>query len=108
MTDIDGPWFRGPEIDDGPDLYRSLATAAYAVDPMVRHYPGTRWVMDLGWYKRVRAAYGIHAPDPDDPGKWVPSPDDCLMGIFVTVEDGGGRPHLENRRYPAALHVHHG
>ena len=41
---------------------------------------GARWVMDLGWYRAVRAAAGM----PETPGEpQVPSPADMLFGMPV-------------------------
>lgn len=93
----DWPWFKGPCISDDGDLYRALATACYTVHPMVRQDSLTRWVMDLGWYRRIRA---VADPDGDNPEKWQPDPEDMLLGIRITVIPDGGAPHLENRRYP--------
>lgn len=100
----DWPWFKGPQVSGGDDLPRALAAACYAVPPRVRQDTRTRWVMDLGWYKRIRAtamASGKDDPDGEDPEKWKPDPEDQLMGIRIDVQADGGAPHLENRRYPA-------
>jgi hypothetical protein len=98
----DWPWFKGPEAGDDENLYKALMVAFAAVDPVLRHDPETRWVMDLDWYKRVRAMMMVPiGNDDEDPGKWVPSPQDMLLAIPVTVTDDGGAPHIENRRYPA-------
>lgn len=96
------PWFKGREASPDGDLYRALATACYAVHPMVRQDPQTRWVMDLGWYKRIRAIAVRPGTDPDedDPEKWKPDPEDRLLGMRIDVQADGGAPHLENRRYP--------
>ena len=94
----DWPWFKGPKASAEGDLYHALATACYAVHPRVRQDTETRWVMDLGWYKRIRAI-AVTAGD-DDPEKWKPDPEDRLMGIRIDVKPDGGAPHLENRRYP--------
>jgi hypothetical protein len=101
---VDGNWvwFRGPQAVENGDLLRSLAAAYGAVHPMIRQDRQTRWVMDLAWYKRIRAmSISRVDPDYDDPDKWVPSPLDLLLGVEIAVMDDGGVPHLENRRYPA-------
>jgi hypothetical protein len=90
-------WFRGPDADTDGDVYRALILACYAVHPVIRGYGG-HWVMNLDWYKRVRAEAGM--PGDDDPEKWEPKPDDMLLGLPVTVTDDGGAPHVENRNYP--------
>lgn len=48
-----GEWFKGPEIDTTGDLYKAMVNAMYAVHPAIRR--GARWVMDLDWYRRIRA-----------------------------------------------------
>ncbi len=101
---ITGGWqpFRGPDIMPEDTLYKALVTALYAVHPAIRQDRHSRWVMDLGWYKRVRASAGEREdPDHDDPDKWTPSPQDLLLGIPVHVTADGALPHLENPRYPA-------
>jgi hypothetical protein len=58
--------------------------------------PGAaRWVMDLAWYRQVRAASEAATGRRDDPATWIPDPCDLLFGIPVSVRDGGGEPHLE-------------
>lgn len=102
---IDGgwPWYKGPQADArNSDLYGALATAHYAVHPVIRHDPQTRWVMDLDWYKRIRAAAAPRGEtDPDEPDKWEPSEYDSFLGTWITVTDDAGPPYIENRRYPA-------
>ena len=96
--------YRGPEISGDGNLYKELVTALYAAHPMLRlGSAGTRWVMDLEWYRRVRAEARQAGSDPDgdDPDEWTPDPKDLLIGIPVSVTGDGGRPHLENARYPA-------
>lgn len=89
---LTSPWqpYHGPEAspDDG-NLYKALVHAMYAVHPAIRQDNATRWVMNMGWYARIR-----REPDP------VPSPEDVLLGTKVRVSADGGAPHLENPRYP--------
>lgn len=56
---------------------------------------GARWVMDLSWYRQVRAASEIGRDLHTDPDMMTPDPADTLFGIPVSVRDGGGEPHLE-------------
>ena len=75
--------------------YANRDPAGFAADIFP---PGTRWVMDLRWYKQVRAACqqaGAIYPNADDPDKWVPDPKDVLYGLPIDVREDGGEPHLE-------------
>jgi hypothetical protein len=71
-------------------LYHELVQAYYDVTPQVRATRSLRWVMDEGWWRRVRAASG----DASDPEKWRPHPKDELLGVKIKVRPGGGKPHL--------------
>jgi hypothetical protein len=54
------------------------------------------WVMNLGWYKRLRR--NRHAYKPDDvenEDEWVPGIDDRLFGQRILVREDGGQPHIE-------------
>lgn len=107
------PWqpYRGPDLaatggldlTDSSDLHHGLVDAMYAVHPQIRHDSATEWVMNLAWYREVRGAaraFGDRDPDGDDPANWTPKAGDQLMGVRITVTSDGGRPHLENTRYP--------
>ena len=98
-----GEWqpYRGPDADMSGNLYNGLVGAMYAVHPMIRQDRDTRWVMDSGWYKRVRALAEVPADEDSDPDEWEPNPDDMLLGLRISVTEDGGRPHLENPRHPA-------
>ena len=84
------------------DLYEIMAREYKGRDPspfLAEQFPrGTRWVMDLASYKRVRAACaaaGAVYPEGNDPEAWVPHPGDQLFGLPVEVRENGGEPHLE-------------
>jgi hypothetical protein len=64
--------------------------------PNERQMWRARWVMDGGAYKAIRAAGGGD-PDDSDPGTWVPSPDETMFGVPITVTENGGQSHLELR-----------
>jgi hypothetical protein len=61
---------------------------------------GARWVMDLSWYRRVRAASEIGRDVHTDPDMMTPDPADTLFGIPLSVRDDGGEPHLEMASEP--------
>ena len=67
----------------------------YAAGVWQRHDPHTRWVMDLGHYKRIRAECEARSGDRTDPETWIPDPGDRLLAIPVDVRADGGEPHLE-------------
>ena len=56
------------------------------------------WVMDLASYKRVRAECEAVAGRQTDPETWIPDQADMLFAIFIEVREGGGLPHLEQRK----------
>jgi hypothetical protein len=75
------------------EVYDLLRDAEYNAD-----LRPTRWVMSLEWYKAIRRAF-LRPDDNDrDEAKWEPSPDDMLLGYYVTVTEDGGRPHLTDSR----------
>jgi hypothetical protein len=113
------PWqsYRGPEAcpQDGSKLHESLVRASYAVHPVIRQDPATRWVMSLDWWKQIRreavsygyggdegddVSYGYGGDEGDEDDQVKPSPHDMVMGIRISVTADGGVPHLENPRYP--------
>lgn len=56
------------------------------------------WVMDPGWYKRIRrhaAAVRPQGEPEDDEAKWAPSADDLMFGYSILVREDGGKPHIE-------------
>jgi hypothetical protein len=79
------------------DPMRLCVQAYYAVDPVWRAGSRVRWVMDLGWYKQIRAASEAYldSDEKTDPDTWIPEPGDLLMAIPVDVREDGGEPHLE-------------
>ena len=85
------------------DLYALMAREYKGRDPTGFGFPtfptGTRWVMDLASYKRVRtaclAAGAVYPPGGDDPETWVPKLEDRLFGLPLEVREDGGVPHLE-------------
>ena len=79
-----------------------LCMQAYsAADAWTRQDSRTRWVMDLAWYKRIRAAGEASSGRCTDPATWTPDPGDMLFGIRISVRPGGGAPHLEAPARPA-------
>jgi hypothetical protein len=87
------PWFKGPEVGDDGNLYKATCAAMAAVPFPIRRDPETRWVMNAEWDQRLRAL-SIEMRDP-------PGPREYMLGIRVKVTADGGKPHLENRAYPA-------
>jgi hypothetical protein len=79
------------------DLIRRCQAAFYASDHRERG-TGVRWVMDLSYYKRLRASSG----DKTDEELWAPNDADVFFGIPVQVRAGGGQPHLEPTEDTAA------
>jgi hypothetical protein len=77
------------------DLMELCTQAYYATGDWERQDSRTRWVMDLAWYKQVRAAAEATTGRQTDPDTWVPDPGDRLFGIAVNVREDGGEPHLE-------------
>ena len=84
------------------DLYLIMTREYKGRDPspfLAEQFPpGTHWVMDPAWYKRVRTACAtagaIYPPPGDDPENWAPKPEDQLFGLPVKVREDGGEPHL--------------
>ncbi len=79
------------------DLWALCVQAYYAADPAWRAERHTRWVMNLAYYKQIRAVSEAYRPDDEktDPETWIPDPSDLLMAIPIDVREGGGEPHLE-------------
>lgn len=80
-----------------------LLVQEYCGPPDWYHVSGRHWVMDLGWYKKVRRYMLQFMPDAEsDEDKWVPGPDDTIFGFPVEVREDGGQPHLVSADHEAA------
>jgi hypothetical protein len=77
------------------DLVALCTQAYYATGDWERQDSRTRWVMDLGSYKQIRAACEAIPGHHTDPDEWVPDPGDMMFGIAIDVREDGGEPHLE-------------
>lgn len=103
-TDDSWEGYKGPEVHpsaEGDDLYHELCSALFAVPARIRADKGTRWVMTLDWYKRLRRELPW-LNDSADESTWVPGPADTLLAKPIEVREDGGAPHIESPGYPAA------
>jgi hypothetical protein len=79
------------------ELYDALVRILDRTHPFLRSLRIAHWEMSLDWWLAIRRAAVSHL-DEDDPArdesKWVPDPEDIVLGYRITVTDGGGAPHL--------------